>query len=257
MNAPGDRPPLVEPARDRPPVVESGTPRSVWEDARDLFVAPAPTFQHARRRPRILPPLLLVVGATSLALVVVLAGLGPPDAMERLLEASGLPGGAMMTVAVAFFSVAAVAVGVPLSALVAGGLLWAWSTVRDGSSSFTVAFVAMLYVRLLEPIQALADALAARWVGRDLDAVSIGPTLWVPPGATSPAAYGALAYVNVFSIWATVLVGVAAVHAMGLSRRDATVFAVAIFALGLAFAVVAAVAGGLQAPSASAPGPTL
>lgn len=257
MNAPGDRPPLVKPGGERPPVVESGTPRSVWEDARDLFVAPARTFRHARRNPRILPPLLLVVATTALALVVVLAGLGPPDAMDRLLEASGLPGGSMMTVAMAFFSVAAVAIGVPVFAALTGGLLWAWSTVREGSSSFTVAFVAMLYVQLLEPIQAIADALAARWVGRDLDAVSIGPTLLVSPHAVSPAAYGALAYVNLFSIWTTVLMGVAAAHAMGLSRRDATVFAVALFALGLAFAVVAAVAGGLQAPSAPAAGPTL
>lgn len=257
MSAPGDRPPLVEPDGERPPIVEDGAPRSVWEDARDLFVAPGETFHHVRSNPEILPPLLLVVSTTALALVAVLAAVAPPDAMDRMLEASGLPGGSMMTVALAFFSVVVITIGVPLSACVTGGLLWAWSTVRDGLSSFTVAFVAMLYVQLLEPVQAIVDALAARLLGRGIDTVSVGPTLAVTPDSVSPAVYGALAYVNVFSIWAAVLIGLAAVHTMGLSRRDATIFAIGLWVLGLALSTAAAAAGGFQAPSPPSPGPTL
>lgn len=254
MSGPGERPPVVETGAAPPPIAGGGTPRSVWEDARDLFVAPGATFRHVRREPRILPPLLLVVATTSLALVAVLAGMGPPDAMDRLLEASGLPGGSMMTVAMTFFSVVAVAIGVPIVGVLSGGLLWAWSTVRDGLSDFTVAFVAMLYVQLLEPIQALADALAARLLGRGIDTVTIGPTLFVPPDSVSPATYGALAHINLFSIWGVVLVGLAAVHAMGLSRRDAAIFAIALWGLGLALAAAAAAAGGMQ-PTGG--GPTL
>ncbi|MDX1660973.1 MAG: YIP1 family protein [Gemmatimonadota bacterium] len=266
MSEPGDRPPRVDPVDrasgadgERPPVVGLDEPpadRSAWANARDVFVAPSRTFRDVREDPRILPPLLFLVAAGALAMTFVMVVTGPPDAMERMLEDAGLPGGSFGTVAITFFAVVSVAITAPLVSALVASLLWAWSTLRDGVTTFAVAFAAILWSRLVGMLETAANGIAMHAVDRGLSGVTIGPSLVVPPDQVSGPLYGALMHLNVFSIWVAVLTAWAGIHAMGLERRDAWLFAVVLWTIGLVFAMLGATMGGME-PTPAPSGPSL
>lgn len=259
MSEPGDRPPIVEPDGERPPVVgpdEAPEGRSVWENARDVFVAPSRTFRDARARPRVLSPLLLLVGGGALAMVLVMVVTGPPDPMKRMLEEAGLPGGSFGTVAITFFAVVSVAITIPLLAGLVAGLLWAWSTLHDGVSRFGVALAAVLYARLVTPLETATNGFVAEALDRGVAGATLGPTLFVGPDGVPAPLYGALLHLNVFSIWVAILTALAGIHAMDLDRRDAWSFAIVLWAIGLGFGMLGAVVGGMEPPGAPT-GPSL
>ncbi|MBW3661262.1 MAG: hypothetical protein KY397_06470, partial [Gemmatimonadetes bacterium] len=203
-----------------------------------------------RRDPRVAGPLVLLIAGSSLATAFALVWTGPPDAMGRVLEESGLPGGGGAVVAVVFLGVVAVAVLAPLSACLVAGLVWAWSTLRDGVSRYTVALVAILYVGLLSVVSTVAEAVATRATDRDVVGVTIGPALLVSPDEVSPYAYATLLHLDVFTLWWTALVALAAVHAMDLRPRDAVLLALALWLVGLGLVMtVPLVAGSGSAPT--------
>lgn len=251
MSAPDDRPPVVDPAGERPPVVE---PRGTWANARDVFLAPARTFRDARARPAVAAPMILLIAASAVGLAIAMLGFAPAaEAMDRVLEASGVPGGGWSRVAVTATGVFAVALTVPVVALIVAGLLWAWSTLQDAESRFTVALAAVLWSRLVVPVETVVDAAVASAAGRALQGASIGPALLVDPTAVPAPLYAALAKLDVFSIWIVVLTTLAGVHALGLGRGKAAAFAVALWAVGVALAMASAAVGGAATPPPAAP----
>ena len=227
------------------PLSEAGAPpatgRSIWDNLRDVVLAPSDTFEDVRERPRWLIPLLVVMVATLIVSYFmmplysemqragVMASDMTPEQREQALGSMeafkwiGLAAGPIM-------------VGI-ISALIAL-LFWGWAAISGARDpQYKVAFAAMVYANVIQILQAVAQAIVVAVKGAEQVALEGGPptfglALFLERGDMPRLLYGLLANVNFFSIWAAIVMAIAGVVAMRMSKGAAYGFAIVMWLIG-------------------------
>jgi hypothetical protein len=227
------------------PLSEAGLPpstgRSIWDNMRDVVLTPSDTFEDVRERPRWLVPLLVVMAATlvvsyfmmplysEMQRAGVMASDMSPEQQEQALRGMeafkwiGLAAGPIM-------------VGI-VTALIAL-LLWGWAAISGAREpQYKVAFTVMVYANVIQVLQAVAQAIVVAVKGAEQVALEGGPptfglALFLERGDMPRLLYGLLANVNFFSIWAAIVMGIAGVVAMRMSKGAAYGFAIVMWLIG-------------------------
>jgi hypothetical protein len=227
------------------PLSEAGPPpatgRSTWDNLRDVVLAPSDTFEDVRERPRWLIPLIVVMGATLIVSYFmmplysemqragVLASEMTPEQREQALRGMeafkwiGLAAGPIM-------------VGI-VSALIAL-LFWGWAAISGAPDpQYKVGFTAMVYANVIQILQAVAQAIVvavkgAEQVALEGGAPTFGLALFLERGDMPRLLYGLLANVNFFSIWAAIVMAIAGVVALRMSKGAAYGFAIVMWLIG-------------------------
>ena len=218
------------------------TGRSVWDNMRDVVLAPSATFEDVRARPRWLVPLLVIMAATLVTSFVMLplytelqrAGIMARGDMsaeqrEQALQAMetfkyvGLAAGPIL-----------VAVFTALFAL----LFWGWAAISGAREpTYKVAFTAMIYTGVIQILQAVAQAIVVTVKGADQVAREGGPptfglALFMERGDMPAILWGLLANINFFSIWGAIVLAIAGVHALRMGKGAAWGFAIFLWLIG-------------------------
>lgn len=209
--------------------------RSVWENMRDVVLAPSATFEDVRARPRWLVPLLVIMAATlimsffmmplysELQRAGIMAGDASPEQRERALQAVEkfkYVGLAIGPVVVAIFSA--------LFAL----LFWGWAAISGAREpTYKAAFTAMVYSGVIQILQGIAQAIVvalkgAEQVAREGGPPTFGLALFMERGDMPKLLWGLLANINFFSIWGAIVLAIAGIHALRMSKGAAYGFAV-------------------------------
>jgi hypothetical protein len=227
---------------------EAGPPpttgRSTWDNLRDVVLAPSATFEDVRERPRWLIPLLVVMGATlivsyfmmplysEMQRAAVMAGDMTPEQEEQALQG-------MEMFKWIGLAAAPILVGV-VSALIAL-LLWGWAAISGAREpQYKVAFTAVVYAGVIGILQAIAQAIVVAVKGAEQVALEGGPptfglALFLERGDMPRLLYGLLANVNFFSIWTAIVMAIAGVVAMRMSKGAAYGFAIVMWLIGGVF----------------------
>lgn len=218
---------------------EAGPPpatgRSIWENMRDVVLAPSATFEDVRERPRWLAPLLVMMAATlitsyfmmplyeEIQRAAMMARDMPAEQREQALQGMetfkwiGLAIGPIM---VAVFSA--------LFAL----LFWGWAAISGAREpQYKVAFTAMIYTGVIQILQAIAQAIVvavkgAEQVAREGGPPTFGLALFLERGDMPGLLWGFLSNINFFSIWGTIVLAIAGVVALRMSKGAAYGFAI-------------------------------
>ena len=223
---------------------EAETPtsgRSTWENMRDVVLAPSATFEDVRARPRWLVPLLVIMAATlvtsfiMMPLYVELQRAGvmardmPAEQREQALQAMesfkyvGLVAGPLM-----------VAIFTAIFAL----LFWGWAAISGAREpTYKIGFTALIYTGVIQILQAVAQAIVvalkgAEQVAREGGPPTFGVALFMERGDMPALLWGFLANINFFSIWGTIVLAIAGVHAMRMGKGAAWGFAIFLWLIG-------------------------
>lgn len=215
--------------------------RSVWQNLIDVVFAPAATFDDVREHPRWLIPLLVVT-----ALTVVVSFLLMPLTLELQRMAMSERGmtpeqaeGALGMVRV--FSLIGAPVAVVVFTALFALLFWGWAAISGAhQASYKVAFTAMIYTGVIHVLQAVAQTIVvftkgAGQVAREGGPPTFGLALFLDRGDMPGLLWAFLANINFFSIWAAIVLAIAGIHAMRMSRGAAVAFAVVMWLLGGVF----------------------
>jgi len=209
-----------------------------------LFTSPAELFDHLRRRPEWLGAILLVIAISILYQIltpaellheVILKGL-PPDATAEAIAAAQ-KGAAFFE---KFRYVLAVVMPWPIFAAIAGLLVVLYTFLLGGEGTFRQAFAAISHVSLIPAIGSLLTlplALAKHDLQLSLSLHLLAPGL--DPGTYF---YRVLAGLNVFGLWATVVLGIAVSRIY--PKRSAAGSAILLLCVYVALKLLGALAGG-------------
>lgn len=224
---------------------EAGSPpstgRSTWQNLRDVVLAPSATFADVRERPRWLVPLLIIAGLTLVLSYFMLPlytemqriGIMAREMPQEQREAAFRQMEQFKYVGLAFGPIM-VAV---ISALV-GLLMWAWAAISGARDPrYKVAFTAIVHTGVIGILQLIAQAIVVSVKGAEQVALEGGPptfglALFLERGEMPKILYGLLANVNFFSIWTLIVVAIAGVVAMKMSKGAAYGFSIVMWLIG-------------------------
>ena len=212
--------------------------RSVWENMRDVVLAPSATFEDVRARPRWLTPLLVIMALTivtsffmmDLYMEMQRAGVMARDmtaeqreqalqAMENFRYVGLVFGPIMVAVFSAIFAL----------------LFWGWAAISGAREpTYKVAFTALIYTGVIQILQAIAQAIVvnlkgAEQVAREGGPPTFGLALFMERGDMPRLLWGLLANINFFAIWGAIVLAIAGVHALRMSKGAAWGFAIAMW----------------------------
>ncbi len=242
-----------QPAPPPPPAPPSadGGGRPVATNVRDVVLAPSATFEDVGRHPRWLAPLLIVMALTAVTSFLLM-----PMSVE--MQKLGLAGRDMsaeqreqaiqMINTFKWIGVVAGPVFVAIFSAIYSLFFWAWAAISGAkNASFKIAFTALIYAGMVLVLQSFAQAVVvwvkgAEQVARE-GAPTFGLALFVERGDMSRWLWGLVANLSFFTIWHAVLVAIAGVYALRMSRGSAYAFAIAVWILNVLWL-------GLQAPAA-------
>jgi hypothetical protein len=117
-------------------------------------------------------------------------------------------------------------------------LLWAWGAISGAkNATFKVAFAALIYTGVIYILQSIAQAIVVYVKGAEQVALeggqpTFGLALFMERGDMSKWLWGLIASVNFFAIWSAILVAIAGVHALKMSKGSAYAFAIFIWIVG-------------------------
>jgi hypothetical protein len=125
---------------------------------------------------------------------------------------------------------------------------WAWAAISGAkNASFGVAFASNIYAGFVLALQAFAQAIVVMVKGAEEVALGGPPTfglaLFIERGDMSRWLWGLLANVNFFTIWHAVVIAIAGMVALRMSKGSATAFAIFVWLLNVLWL-------GMQAPAA-------
>lgn len=214
--------------------------RSVWDNMRDVVLAPSATFEDVRARPRWLTPLLVIMALTLITSFFMLdlymemqrAGVMARDMTAeqreqalRTMETFKYVGLVIGPIMVAVFSA--------IFAL----LFWGWAAISGAREpTYKVAFTALIYTGVIQILQAIAQAIVvnlkgAEQVAREGGPPTFGLALFMERGDMPGLLWGMLANINFFSIWGAIVLAIAGMHALKMSKGAAWGFAIAMWFL--------------------------
>ncbi|MGH7550116.1 MAG: YIP1 family protein [Gemmatimonadota bacterium] len=216
--------------------------RSVLENFRDVIFAPSATFEEVGRRPHVLVPLIILMAAALVASYLLmplwtelqqLRVMENPDLSSEQREAaiSGMESFKWIGLVISPIGFAVV---LALTAL----LFWGWAAISGAKNAeYKVAFGALTYASVVGVIQMYLQAAVIQIKGLEQVAREGGPplfglSLFLDRDDFPSLVWGQLANLNFFSIWYAVLIAIAGIHALRMSRGSATTIAVILFVIG-------------------------
>jgi Yip1-like protein len=228
---------------------------SLWEDFIDVLYAPADVFRRRENGNWFVPMLVVTLIMTAIAYFTfdTLRGAYQP-LIDKQMEAISQRPGFTPDMAAATEQRLPLAyklgplIGIPLLIFVVALVMWLTGKAFGSRQTFRAAMVVTGYAQVTRVIASLLLAVQALVLDpskvTSLFALSIGPARFVSPKTISPVALAILTRLDVFTIWATVLLGVG-VYATGkLSKRSATAVAVIVWLLGSLPAIRSAILTG-------------
>ncbi|MGH7588643.1 MAG: YIP1 family protein [Gemmatimonadota bacterium] len=231
----------MDAGHDRPSTTGSSE-RSVWKNFTDAIFAPSETFVDVGRRPRILVPLLALLAAVTIIAwfhmpvwseLQALTIAENPDLTPEQREAAIAGMENYMWIGLAITPIG-FGVILALSAL----LFWGWAAISGaGNADYKVAYSSLIYASVVIVVQMILQAVVigikgAGQVAREGGPPLFGLSLFLDRDEWPRLVWGLLASLNFFSIWYTILVVIAGIHALRMSRGSAIAVAIAMFLVG-------------------------
>lgn len=219
----------------------TGAGRSVWENLRDVVVEPSATFEEVAERPTWLVPLLVILGVT-----VVVTFLSMPlwSEMQELAMAERGMSAEQREQAVQQMEVfqwlglviAPIATAVMIA--IVAFIFYGWAAVTGARNArYPVAFAATVYAGVIMLFQSIGQAVViqlkgAEQVAREGGPPTFGLALFIERGDMPAVVWGFVQNVNFFSIWYTVVLAIAGIHALKMGKGSAWSFAIAMWVVG-------------------------
>jgi hypothetical protein len=220
---------------------DEGATRSMWDNFRDVILDPAAAFEDIGRRPLVLIPLIVLLVASTvisyflMPLYAELQELGmarqemTPEQREQALRMMG---------SFKWVGLALAPISVTVITAIFALLFWAWGAISGArNATFKIAFSALVYSGVIYILQSIAQAIVVQVKGAEQVALEGGPptfgvALFLERGDMSRWVWGFLASINFFAIWTTVVLAIAGIHALKMSKGSAYAFAVVMWFLG-------------------------
>jgi hypothetical protein len=231
-----------EEIRSTPPEpmpVETG--RSMWKNFIDVIFEPSSTFEDVARRPNWVGPLLVILAVTvvtSFLLMPLWAEVQRIGVMRQDMPAEQREQALRMMETFKWVGLVVAPIMAAVITCVFALLFWAWGAISGGkNATFKIAFTALLYTGIIYMLQSVAQAIVVYVKGAEQVALeggqpTFGLALFMERGDMSRWLWGLIASVNFFSIWYTVVLAIAGVHALKMSKGSAYAFAVAMWFVG-------------------------
>lgn len=216
---------------------------SVWEDFIDIFYAPADVFRRRENGSWFVPMLVTTVLITLITFLTYGALEGAyqailDKAIEQVMQRPGAT--PALEEGVRKFFPWQVKLGplvfIPLLILGVATLMWLVGKFFGSRQTFRSAMVVAGYAQIARVVGSLVVGIEGLLMDSSkitsLNAIALGPTRFVARGATSPIAYAMLFRLDIFTIWATVLIGIGIYVTGKVSKGSATAMAIVIWLLG-------------------------
>lgn len=219
---------------------EEGT-RSTWDNFRDVILEPSATFEDVGRRPKVLVPLIVLLVATvviSYFLMPFYAELQELGLARREMPDEQREQALQMMERFKWVGLALAPISVVVFTAIFALIFWAWGAVSGArNATFNVAFSALVYNGVIYTLQGIAQAIVVQVKGAEQVALegsppTFGLALFLERGDMSRWLWGLLANVNFFAIWSAVVIAIAGIHAVKMSKGSAYTFAVVMWLIG-------------------------
>ncbi len=212
--------------------------RSVWENMRDVVLAPSATFEDVRERPRWLAPLLVIMAltlVTSFLMIDLYMEMQRAGVMARDMPAEQREQALLTMESFKYVGLVAGPILVAVFSAIFALLFWGWAAISGAREpTYKVAYTAMIYTGVIQILQAIAQAIVVALKGPEQVAREGGPptfglALFMERGDMPGLLWGLLANINFFAIWGAIVLAIAGVHALRMSKGAAWGFAVAMW----------------------------
>ena len=212
--------------------------RSVWENLRDVVLAPSATFEEVRERPRWLAPLLVIMAltlVTSFLMIDLYMEMQRAGVMARDMPAEQREQALQTMESFKYVGLVAGPILVAVFSAIFALLFWGWAAISGAREpTYKVAYTAMIYTGVIQILQAIAQAIVVALKGPEQVAREGGPptfglALFMERGDMPGLLWGLLANINFFAIWGAIVLAIAGVHALRMSKGAAWGFAVAMW----------------------------
>lgn len=230
---------MEEHARESSDVSSAPPPgRSVWENMRDVVLAPSATFEDVRARPRWLAPLLVIMAATlvtSFVLMPVYTEIQRAAVMANDMPAEQREQALRTMESFKYVGLVAGPILVVVFSAIFALLFWGWAAISGAREpTYKVAFTAMIYTGVIQILQAVAQGIVmflkgAEQMAREGGPPTFGLGLFLERDEMPRLLWGLLANVNFFAIWGAIVLAIAGVHALRMSKGAAWGFAIAMW----------------------------
>ena len=227
--------------------------RSMWKNFVDVIFEPSSTFEDVGRRPKWVGPLLVILAATvvtSFLLMPLWTEVQRMGIMQRDMPEDQREQALRMMETFKWVGLAVAPIFAAIITAIFALLFWAWGAISGAkNATFKIAFTALIYTGVIYILQSIAQAIVVYVKGAEQVALeggqpTFGLALFIERGDMSKWLWGLIASVNFFAIWSAILMAIAGVHALKMSKGSAYAFAIFMWVVGaLLFA--------LQVPSAS------
>jgi len=213
--------------------------RSVWRNFADVVLEPSATFEDVAERPRWVVPLVVIVVASlivSIFLSPVQLEIQKLQAMERF-SGEALEATLRQIERFGRFAPLISVIGTPLFLAIFAFLFWGFGLVSGAKNSeFAVAFASMVYLGTIQVLLQVAQIVVVQIKGVETVAREglplFGLSMFVERGDLPLFAWTFIVGINFFSIWYAIVLGIAGIHALEMSRGAAATFAVILWLLG-------------------------
>ena len=228
---------------------------SVWEDFIDVLYAPVDVFRRRENGNWFIPMLVATVLLTAVGFFTydALQGAYQPLIDKQIEAMSRNPGftpdmadrvrqGFPWSVKLGPI------IGIPLLIVVVALVSWATGKAFGSRQSFRSAMVVTGYAQVPRLIGGVLLGIQAVVMDpakiTSMYAISFGPARFISEKSMSPVAYALVNRLDIFTIWATVLIGIGAYVTGKLGKGSATAVAVIVWLLGSLPAIRAALLAG-------------
>ena len=241
---------MTAPAADLTP----STPQSrssLWEDFIDIFYAPSDVYDR-RRDGRFGLAFVVLIVASALLTFGFWNALQPMfeatvDMSLRAAAAKGqnIPPEALAKMRGFGTKMAAVSavVGLPIGILFTAFLTWVFAKLFDVALDFSRAMTVVTFAqfpRLLGSIVLGVQGLLMANTDKPIFSYMVGPSRFLDPATASPALLGFLTRFELFTIWATVLIGIGVAVIGRTTRAKAAMVAVTVWFVASALSLLQA-----------------
>lgn len=227
---------------------------SLWEDFVDIFYAPSQVYER-RSDGRFGLALVIVSLLALVAFAAVKPAIQPAiDAqIDKSIEKMRAKPGVTAEQVASAESIArksgdigayvSAPVGTAVSILVTGLGLWLLGKLFDAKQSYSQAAMVATYANVPRVLGLLLSGVLAFFMPPEritsMTSITLSPARFLDPGA-SPLLGAALARLDLFTIWVTVLLAIGLSVTGGISRRSAGIVAFILWLLGGVLAVAGA-----------------
>ena len=225
-----------------PATIADPASRSMWTNFKDVILEPSATFEDVGRRPKWVGPLVVIMVATlvtSFLLMPLWLELQRLGAIRQDIPAERREQAMQMMETFKWVGLALAPIMAGIFTAVFALFFWAWGAISGGkNASFKIAFSSLLYAGIIIVIQSVAQWVVMLVKGAEQVALeggmpTFGLALFVERGDMNRFLWGFVQSVNFFSIWQAVVVAIAGIYALRMTKGSATTFAIAMWLLGI------------------------